>query len=172
MNLNFNFLNLNKLKFDDRNYIVEKINLLSKISDAIWRTKKPFYYNNNRKVLVNVFLSTDSEIKSLNREWRKENKITDVLSFSYYDEECDIIRHPSENIIGDIIISVNTASFQSKKFRNFLHEEIAILLIHGLTHLFGYDHEKSHFESQIQQNAEIYLLNKINLNSDLALCRR
>lgn len=165
MNLHFNFSDLSRLEYDSRIFIIERINSLSKIPCCLSRGKKIIF--NKRMMGVNIHLLGDSEIKYLNKKWRKKNKTTDVLSFSYCEKQLNM-----ENIMGDIIISLKVAQYQSKKFNHSLAEEIVVLFIHGLTHLFGYDHEKSTAESDIQKKAEIYLLDKINMDSKLALCGR
>lgn len=81
---------------------------------------------------VSILLTVDEEIKELNRQYRKINKPTDVLSFPMEDGY----------LLGDIVISMDTAEEQAKEFEVSLEEEASRLLIHGLLHLLGYDHVK------------------------------
>ena len=83
---------------------------------------------------VTVLLTTDAAIRKLNRQFRGKNKATDVLSF------------PAEGlgahgIAGDLAISVTTALGQSAEQGHSLSTEIKVLILHGLLHLAGYDHE-------------------------------
>ena len=83
---------------------------------------------------VTVLLTTDAAIRKLNREFRGIDKPTDVLSF------------PAENlpgfeIAGDLAISVPTAMRQAAEQRHALSIEVKVLMLHGLLHLAGYDHE-------------------------------
>lgn len=79
-------------------------------------------------------------IHALNRQYRGKDKPTDVLSFPLADEI-----QPS--VLGDVVISVETAARQAQRRRHSLREELQILLIHGILHLLGYDHEVSRSEA-------------------------
>src|SRR5215217_9239451 len=74
---------------------------------------------------------SDKRIRELNRQFRQVDKATDVLSFPA-EEEFNL---------GDIAVSVDTAAVQAKENGLSLHREIAQLILHGLLHLCGYDHE-------------------------------
>jgi len=75
----------------------------------------------------------DKTMRQLNRQFRGVNKATDVLSFPTEDGD--------EKNLGDIAISVDTATTQAKQNGLTLDEEVAQLILHGLLHLSGYDHE-------------------------------
>jgi probable rRNA maturation factor len=82
---------------------------------------------------VSVLLTNDETIRDLNKRFRKKNKATDVLSFPAADL--------SHEIAGDLAISLETASAQAESFGHALREEVKILILHGILHLAGYDHE-------------------------------
>jgi probable rRNA maturation factor len=85
---------------------------------------------------VSVLLTTDETIRGLNRRFRGKNKATDVLSFPAHS--------PVENrekIAGDLAISVPAALRQSTAWGHSLETELKVLILHGLLHLAGYDHE-------------------------------
>lgn len=87
---------------------------------------------------VSVLLTTDRRIRRLNRQFRGKNKATDVLSFpAERESEC---RGP-EKLAGDLAISVETARKQAAGQGHSLSIEIKVLMLHGLLHLAGYDHE-------------------------------
>ena len=83
---------------------------------------------------VEVLLTNDAEMKRLNRSFRGKNKATDVLSFPAANEI-------SMTHAGDLAISLDTASRQAEDFGHSLRDEVRILLLHGLLHLAGFDHE-------------------------------
>src|ERR1017187_4219900 len=83
---------------------------------------------------VTVLLTTDAAIRGLNRRIRGKNKATDVLSFPAEGPG-------SEEIAGDLAISVTTAMGQAAEQGHSLSTEIKVLILHGLLHLAGYDHE-------------------------------
>ena len=82
---------------------------------------------------VNVLITSDPEIKRLNRTFRGKNKPTDVLSFPAPPEV--------RVIAGDLAISMDTAARQADRYEHSLDVEIRILVLHGLLHLAGEDHE-------------------------------
>jgi probable rRNA maturation factor len=82
---------------------------------------------------VSVLLTTDLGIRGLNRRFRKKNKATDVLSFP--------VAEAGFGAAGDLAISVETAARQAKEQGHRLGVELRVLMLHGLLHLAGYDHE-------------------------------
>ena len=87
------------------------------------------------KVELSIALVSDAQIRRLNKLYRNKDKPTDVLSFPIGEKVEDWL------ILGDIVISVDTAKRQAKEFGYSLEEELKRLLVHGLVHLLGYDHE-------------------------------
>ncbi len=87
---------------------------------------------------LSVALVGDDEIRDLNGRYRSRDEPTDVLSFPV-DE-----RLPAgPRLIGDVIISVEKAARQARQRRRTLDDELEVLLIHGILHNLGYDHERS-----------------------------
>lgn len=91
-------------------------------------------YEESRSIAVK--LTGNKEIQKLNKAYRGIDKTTDVLSFEneYIDPE------NGEHFLGDIMISVETASSQAEANGNSLQHEIEMLLVHGILHLGGHDH--------------------------------
>jgi probable rRNA maturation factor len=91
---------------------------------------------------VTVLLTTDSAMRRLNRQFRGKNQATDVLSFPAYSPvpKGEGPGAP-ERIIGDLALSVDTARKQAAGLGHTLAVEIKVLVLHGLLHLAGYDHE-------------------------------
>ncbi|MDR3726624.1 MAG: rRNA maturation RNase YbeY [Terracidiphilus sp.] len=88
---------------------------------------------------VTVLLTTDPAIRRLNRQFRGKNKATDVLSFPA--EAAFPGMAPAAQIAGDLAISVPTALRQATEQGHPLSTEVKVLILHGLLHLAGYDHE-------------------------------
>jgi probable rRNA maturation factor len=90
---------------------------------------------------LSLSLVGDERIRELNREHRGKDKPTDVLSFPLY--EAGEIPHPhTERLLGDVVISVETARRQAAEYDAPLQNEVYRLLIHGLLHVMGHDHEE------------------------------
>ncbi len=80
---------------------------------------------------------SDLRIQSLNRIYRGKDQPTDVLAFSLAHSKL------APHFLGDVVISAPTAHRQAREHRHSFHREIAWLIIHGILHLLGYDHEKA-----------------------------
>ncbi len=88
---------------------------------------------------LSVVLCDDAFILPLNRDYRQKDKPTDVLSFSQREgEEAD----EDDPVLGDVVISVETAARQAEERGHALEHELRVLLVHGICHLLGYDHEE------------------------------
>jgi len=88
---------------------------------------------------LSILLVDDQQILKLNRIWRKKNRPTDVLSFAQREGE---FADPQDPLLGDIVISVERAEEQAKQAGHSLDKEMDLLLVHGLLHLVGYEHER------------------------------
>lgn len=99
---------------------------------------------------LSVALVDDAEIRALNARWRDKPRATDVLSFSLL--EGDYADHRG-GLLGDVVISVETAAAQAAERRHSLDDEVARLLIHAVLHLIGHDHEADE-EARIMQREE------------------
>jgi probable rRNA maturation factor len=87
---------------------------------------------------VTVAFVSDRHMRELNRQWRGKTGTTDVLSFPAGRDEFD---NPDGSVLGDVVISVEQAARQAKENGLTLDEEISQLILHGLLHLCGHDHE-------------------------------
>ena len=126
--------NINWLRYikNPSNYLERKIN---KLNSTDKRFKK-------KDIFCTLLLSGNKEIKFLNRKFRKKNKSTDVLSFPFQtkSELNKKLKNNKEIYLGDIIINLN--KIKNKKILKDFKFEFDQLWIHGLVHLFGYDHKK------------------------------
>ena len=88
---------------------------------------------------LSVLLTDDPTIHTLNRQWRGVDRPTDVLSFSQLEGEP---LPGDEDVLGDVVISVPTARRQGEQRGHDLATELRVLLVHGICHLLGHDHEQ------------------------------
>jgi probable rRNA maturation factor len=105
---------------------------------------------------IELIITTQDEIQDINNEFRGINKSTDVLSFPYED----IPMGP----LGSIVISSWHVQTKAKEFGHTKRDELALLFIHGLLHLLGYDHEVDNGE---MRKKEQQLIEKFNLPKSL-----
>lgn len=85
----------------------------------------------------------------LNAEFRGVHRTTDVLSF---EAAISAAGGDGQNVLGDVVINVPQAELQAKEYNLGIYEEINRLLIHGILHLLGYDHERSvYYEKQMKK---------------------
>jgi probable rRNA maturation factor len=87
---------------------------------------------------VSVLFVTDKEMRRLNGQYRGVQRPTDVLAFSQQEgPRGDLAR----NMLGDVVISLDAARRQAARLRHSFRREIGVLLVHGVLHLLGHDHE-------------------------------
>jgi len=98
---------------------------------------------------LSIFFVNDSTIKDYNLKYRNKNVATDILSFE------NVFKH-NKNILGDILISLDTAFINSKKNNHSLILELLYLIIHGILHLQGFKHSKKMFLIQDSLYKEFY----------------
>lgn len=97
---------------------------------------------------VSITFVDDKEIQRLNSLHRNVDKHTDVLSFPIYDEDDDV---PYTPLLGDVVISLETAKRQSEEFGHHIEREVAYLTAHSMFHLLGYDHIEEGEKSEMRQ---------------------
>jgi probable rRNA maturation factor len=119
---------------------------------------------------VGLTWADDAYIQKLNLEYRGKDMPTDVLSFALNDtlnEEPEILNTPgdAEILLGDIIISLETAARQAEEYGHSFLREIAFLTVHGILHLLGYDHLEAEEEQEMRQE-EKYILTLLNITRD------
>jgi probable rRNA maturation factor len=100
------------------------------------------YLKVDEETEISVLFTNDKFIRALNNKYRGIDKPTDVLSFSLQEGAIKSPEVESDKLLGDIIVSVETAQRQSNNLNHSIEKELTVLLIHGLLHLTGYNHEK------------------------------
>ena len=113
---------------------------------------------------VDVTLVDDEEIREINKEQRKIDSSTDVLSFPLGENgEYDANPKTGALMLGDIVISVETALKQADLYGHGLEREIAFLTVHSMLHLLGYDHVNGGMEQAIMREKEEAVLDALGL---------
>lgn len=103
---------------------------------------------------VSIAFVSNQQIKELNNKYRDKNEATDVLSFPI-DKE----------MLGDIIISAQRAAEQAEEYGHSLKREFAYLTVHGMLHLFGYDHHSEEEKNEMRQKEE-RVLTQLDISRD------
>ena len=115
---------------------------------------------------ISILFIGDQGIRELNDQFRGIDRPTDVLSFpQILEDELDI---PGALVLGDVAISLETARSQSQEHGLSLEEELTLLLIHGILHLLGYDHEISDQEEEKMRSKTRELFSMIYPGKKLA----
>ncbi|MCL4318667.1 MAG: rRNA maturation RNase YbeY [Firmicutes bacterium] len=100
---------------------------------------------------LSIVLSDDSAIRKLNKTYRGVDRATDVLSFSQRegeDGDSDLA------VLGDIVISLDRAHEQAREYGHSFEREMGFLVVHGILHLLGWDHEKADEEAVMMAKTE------------------
>jgi len=112
-------------------------------------------------VELGLVIASQERVRELNKSYLGRDEPTDVLAFSVREEigaESPPFVHPPDGVLhlGEVIISYPQAVIQAGEHRHSIEKEIAILIIHGVLHLLGYEHDKPELESQMRaREAEI-----------------
>jgi probable rRNA maturation factor len=101
---------------------------------------------------LSVLITGDDEIRVLNRDFRGKDKPTDVLSFAALEAG------GPARVLGDLVISVETAARQAPRYGNDLPAEIDRLLVHGVLHLLGHDHVHGGLQARRMKREEARVL--------------
>jgi probable rRNA maturation factor len=103
---------------------------------------------------MSVSVVGDRRMRRLNHRFRHKDRSTDVLAFAFREARAPHCFHRTGAQLGDVVIALPTAQRQAKAARRPLEEELVALLIHGVLHLCGYDHERSKAEAQRMKRKE------------------
>lgn len=110
---------------------------------------------------VSILLTGDSCITELNRDYRGINSPTDVLAFSQLEgKDLDLM---NTDILGDVVISMETAERQALKADHSLENEVTLLTVHGVLHLLGYDHQTAE-EATIMFDKQNSILHELSVS--------
>ncbi len=110
-------------------------------------------------VELSISLVDNKTIQNINREWRGKDRPTDVLSFPLDEDTPSGYKY---RLLGDVIISLPYAKKQAEEIGLSYREEILRLLIHGILHLLGYDHETSEEDAKIMFSLQDKIFSKLS----------
>ena len=108
---------------------------------------------------INLKILDDQEMKDLNYRFRKKNLSTNVLSFTNEDISKGITGN-----LGDIAINYEYVNRESKELNKTFDNHMIHMLIHGIYHILGFDHQNDEM-ANVMENKEILLLKKLNINN-------
>lgn len=140
------------VSIDETAFLARVINILAEVVKAA-QLKFP------TGAELSLVLAGDKTLRSLNNEWRDKDKPTNVLSFPGEDI---IVGEEAGLILGDIVISLETAKREATLENKTFEDHLSHLVIHGFLHLFGYDHETDEEANQME-SLEIKILNKLGI---------
>jgi probable rRNA maturation factor len=114
---------------------------------------------------VSVSFVDNAEIRKLNRIYRDKDKSTDVLSFPLGDDgKYDVNNETGAYLLGDVVISMETAVKQAYIYGHSLEREIGFLTVHSMLHLLGYDHETSPLDAANMSEKQELILEKLGIS--------
>lgn len=109
----------------------------------------------NKNLYVNVVLTNAKNIKSINKEHRGIDKETDVLSFPMFEKnEIANLDNTNEDILGDMVISIERVEEQAKEYGHSFERELAYMVVHSFYHLLGYDHMTEEDKKEMREKEE------------------
>lgn len=155
---NIEFLNIKEKE--------EYENIISKVLDKCFEVE----HLPKDKLLVSVTLTNPENIKKINKEYRKIDRPTDVLSFPMFEkEEIDEIVKSQKweytDILGDMVISIEQVENQAKEFGHSFERELSYMVVHSFYHLMGYDHIKEEDKQKMRPKEE-YVLNELGITRE------
>ena len=110
---------------------------------------------------LGILFVGDQRMRGLNRKYRGKDRTTDVLAFAMREAFTPNASRLTPDMLGDVVIAVPTAARQAKQGQRSLDEELTVLLIHGILHLCGYDHERSEKEARRMHRRERMILRSL-----------
>ena len=116
------------------------------------------------KLYINVILTIPSVIKEINKNYRNIDKETDVLSFPMFEKD-EIRNVTEEEVLGDIIISVDRVKEQAIEYGHSFERELSYMLVHGFYHLMGEDHIEEE-DKKIMRTKEENVLNFLGITRE------
>jgi len=127
-----------------------KEEFIIKLAEEVLKSEKPASSQLGEESNLSIALVGPGRIRALNKKYRGKNKVTDVLAF------------PNKEVgIGEIVICLRQVKKNAKNSNSTFEKELARVLIHGILHLLGYDHERNEQEAEKMREKENYYLSQI-----------
>ena len=116
---------------------------------------------------ISVSFVDDKQINDLNKEYRDIDSSTDVLSFPLgEDGNYDLNNETMAYMLGDIVISLETATYQAELYGHSLEREVGFLTVHSMLHLLGYDHVDDSLDERIMREKEESILERLGYSRE------
>lgn len=119
-------------------------------------------------VEMSMVLTNDDAVQALNRDWRGKDKPTNVLSFAALDDEDAPLPDGAPLLLGDVVLAYQTCAFEAAEQSKALADHLAHLVVHGVLHLLGYDHEVSEDEAEDMEAEETAILAGLGISDPYA----
>lgn len=157
---------LTQIQFVDIEENKEFEELIEKVVETCFREEMLL----NTNLYLNIILTNPENIRRANKEYRNIDKETDVLSFPMFEkqeieeliEKSKVAKLEVEDVLGDIIISIQRVEEQAKEYGHSFARELSYMVVHGFYHLMGYDHIKEE-DKKLMRPKEEFILNKLNI---------
>lgn len=119
----------------------------------------------NPRLTASLLFTNDEEVHQLNREWREKDKPTNVLSFPMLtpEELRELAPEGPPEMLGDLALAYETCAREAADKGVALEDHAAHLLVHGLLHLAGYDHETSEADAEEMEALEVKILARLGV---------
>ncbi len=118
---------------------------------------------------ISILITDNNGILELNKTYRNVNSPTNVLSFPMQEGQFSDI---TPGLLGDVVISCETAQNEANKANITIDERMSQLLIHGILHLLGFNHENDELDAREMENKSLEILRQVESNKDLNSFRK
>lgn len=147
-------MDIAEINFLDIEENAEYVDILNKVLEECFLEENL----KDKKLYVNIVLTNPENIRKMNKEYRNIDKETDVLSFPMFEKyELENREILNEDILGDIVISIDRVSKQAKEYGHSFERELSYMAVHGFYHLMGYDHIDEEDKIIMRQKEEVVL---------------
>ncbi len=141
-------------------------NIIKKVVEQCFKEEKL----ENSKLYISITLTNPENIHRINKQYRDVDRETDVLSFPMFernelDEKIRNNDFEHEDVLGDIVISIEKVKGQAQEYGHSFEREFAYMIVHGFYHLMGYDHIKEE-DKIVMRPKEENVLNKLGIRRD------
>lgn len=151
--------NIVQINYDGLEENLEYEKTIEQVVQACFQEEKL----NSKNLYINIILTTPANIKNINKQYRDIDKETDVLSFPMFEkDEIQTINTQIQEVLGDIIISIEKVKEQAIDYGHTFTRELAYMVVHGFYHLMGYDHMEEEDKKQMRSKEET-ILNKLEI---------
>ena len=133
------------------------------VCQAVLATLKSM--DRSKKVEVAILLTNDATIRTLNQQYRHRDQATNVLSFAMEEGDVLLKNIKEHRLLGDVVLAYETVDREAKAYHITLKHHVTHLVVHGVLHLLGYDHERSPAEAKRQESKEIAILAKLGIQN-------